>query len=520
MSLTLRAPARAGSIGRSARRSVSVVVSVLIVLLMIVGGLSALTTARGSTAPAGSSSVTPAGTPFTHGNLVVPNGTTFVIQPTAGSRTYYQGGDITVYQTGTLIVLNVTLSFVQYVSDTGTALQRLSHIDHFIDKGTVHFYNSTLTTDVQVINAYAKLNVTIVGAMTLWNSTFAFPGWVNVEGASADLTLNDSRVTGNPAVLTLSEPGTILGDTEYAPSISVLDGAQFNVLGSSINDTYADNTETNGQPQPVPLGVARAELNPGTNYLGNLSNPNGSAALVQDWLYPNADFQAGNLIVYASNPNTVTPASINADVVYDGVVYPLTNSCAVAPGTARYCSFPFPSTLLQTITSDGVLNYLNWTGNFSVGPSQIAIELPEGAGGPPVNVTASLSLLPSPQYNLLVSGAGSVVNAVDSSFDLNWNAVPSNSTSQTPPVPWASNKLLVTAGARAFLANVTVASSLPGVFSYSAVLPDASSAAFFYRWAQFNVTGRGGYLPVPDAQVSAYYAYSATTNQTDNKTAN
>jgi RNA polymerase subunit RPABC4/transcription elongation factor Spt4 len=495
------------------------VVSVLIVLLMIVGGLSALTTARGSTAPAGSSSVTPAGTPFTHGNLVVPNGTTFVIQPTAGSRTYYQGGDITVYQTGTLIVLNVTLSFVQYVSDTGTALQRLSHIDHFIDKGTVHFYNSTLTTDVQVINAYAKLNVTIVGAMTLWNSTFAFPGWVNVEGASANLTLNDSRVTGNPAVLTLSEPGTILGDTEYAPSIWVTSGAQLNVLGSSLNNTYADNTLNNGPPQPVPLGV-RAQLNPGLNYLGNLSGSNGSAALVQDWLYPNAVFRAGDLIVGWGNPNTVTPASISAKVVYNGVVYPLTNSCPMAPGTAGFCSFPLSSTLLQTITNDGVLNYLNWTGNFSVGPSKIAIELPESSGGPPVNISANLSLLPSPQYNLLVSGAGSVVNAVDSSFDLNWNAVPSNSTSQTAPVPWASNKLLVTAGARAFLANVTVAASLPGVFSYSAVLPDATSAAFFYRWAQFNVTGSGGYLPVPDAQVSAYYAYSATTNQTDNKTAN
>src|SRR5208283_2496280 len=38
------------------------------------------------------------------------------------------------------------------------------------------------------------------------------------------------------------------------------------------------------------------------------------------------------------------------------------------------------------------------------------------------------------------------------------------------------------------------------------------------RWAQFNLTGRGGFLAIPDAQVSAYYAY--TTNQTDNQTAN
>ena len=86
------------------------------------------------------------------------------------------------------------------------------------------------------------------------------------------------------------------------------------------------------------------------------------------------------------------------------------------------------------------------------------------------------------------------------------------------PLPWQSNKLILSDGAKAYLANATVPTPIPGVFSISAVLPDATSQAFFYRWAQFNLTGRGGFLPVIGAHVSAYYAY--TTSQANNATAN
>ena len=137
---------------------------------------------------------------------------------------------------------------------------------------------------------------------------------------------------------------------------------------------------------------------------------------------------------------------------------------------------------------------------------------------PVVNVSAEISLLPSVDYNVMFSGVGSTLNSIDTSLGLNWNLLPANSTSQTHPLPWGSNKLLLTDGAVAYLANDTVLAPLPGVFSISAVLPDAASQAYFYRWAQFNLTGRGGFLPIPDAQVKVYYAYS--TIQADNATAN
>ncbi|MGA8710316.1 MAG: hypothetical protein WB786_03685, partial [Thermoplasmata archaeon] len=524
MSLSLRAPSRAGSIGRSARRSISVVLSILVVALMVVGGLSVLSTAHGPTALAAPSHATAAASPFTHGDLLVTPGEQFVIQPTPGTHTYFQGGNITVERGGTLIVRNVTLSFVQFVSSTGTPMQRLSHIFRFIDNGTVNLYNSTVTTDVSIINAYAKLNVTVLNDMTAWNSTFAFPGWLNVEGASADLTLNSSRITSNPVVGTLSgfEPNAIFGDTLYAPSVTVLGGAELNAFNSSIIDTYADNTNAFGHAQPVPLGLpgnpALVAIGVGDHNFSTLSTPTDSANLSQDWLYPNADFQAGNLIVNWTNPNSATSASVDANVWYDGSEYAVAAGLNLGSSGSGSFLLPLPANLLQNITRDGVLNYLNWTGDFGAGPSQIAINFDVLSGPAVVNVSAEISLLPSVDYNVMFSGVGSTLNSIDTSLGLNWNLLPANSTSQTHPLPWGSNKLLLTDGAVAYLANDTVLAPLPGVFSISAVLPDAASQAYFYRWAQFNLTGRGGFLPIPDAQVKAYYAYS--TIQADNATAN
>ena len=524
MSLTLRAPSRAGSIGRGARGSISVAVSVLIVVLVISGGLSALTSGGPASSPAAPLST--AANPPTHGDLVVLPHETFVIQPTPGSHTYYQGGNITVEDGGTLIVRNVSLTFVEFVSDTGTPLQRLSHIFHFVDNGTVNIYNSTVTTDVQIINAYAKLNVTVQRDMTAWNSTFAFPGWLDVEGASADLTLNDSHVTQNPAVNALKgfEPAAVFGDTDYAAAVTVTGGAELNAFNSTFNDTYKNDllsyaNNFGNPPQPIPLEVpAYPTLLPltGGNNFSSLETPTDSANLTQDWLYPNADFQAGNLIVPWNNTND-TSASVAISVWYDGVQYAVATK-VLKENSAGFFTLALPASLLQNITDHGVLNYLNWTGDFGVGPSRISIEFVKISGPTVVNITGQLSLLPSLSYDISVSGAGSTLNTVDTAFDLNWNPLPANSTSQGIPFPWLSNKLLLTDGAVAYLANVTVSNPLPGVFSYSAFLPDATSTAFFYRWAQFNLTGRNGAIAVANAQLVPYYAYS--TNQTDNRTAN
>ena len=154
-----------GSTGRRARKLISVAVPVLVVLLVVLGGLAILVTVPRVPGPANpaSGAVPAAAPPATHGDLNVTSGETFIIQPTPGTHMYYQGGNITVFSGGTLIIRNVTLSFVQFVSDVGTPIQRVSHIYRFVDKagGTVNIYNSTVTL------SFAQALITATSVVTV-----------------------------------------------------------------------------------------------------------------------------------------------------------------------------------------------------------------------------------------------------------------------------------------------------------------------------------------------------------------
>jgi RNA polymerase subunit RPABC4/transcription elongation factor Spt4 len=344
----------------------------LVVLVLVMGmvGLLGLGIPGGQAPKASTSGPTAAASiqpeaPPTHGDLLVTSGETYTIEPTniSGPRlAYFQGGNITVDAGGVLVVRDTTLSFVQ----TPIAFT-------FTDQGTVQLYNSVVTTDVQLVgvSASAKLNLTVTGSLTAWDSTFAFPGTLFVSGGSAVVTLNGSAVTRNPAIFTLSLTLAGEGDTMWAPTIQVVGGAHMNLFASQVEDVYADNWTTYGVP-------------------------------------------------------VVTTGSI---------------------------------------------------------------------------------------FNITVSGAGTVFSAVDSAIGVNWAA-------PTPAFPWISNKLLFTFGATGYLANITTPTGfLPKVgTAASAVLPDPSSQVYFYRWAQFNLTGRDPALAIQGAHVATYYAYD--TIQVDNHTAN
>ena len=503
------------------------VVGVLLLVVAASAGLLAVVAPGHAMAPAPTATSAPrsAEDPATHGDLVVTSGQTFVIQPTLSGPVYYQGGNITVESGGTLIVRNVTLSFVSYVSDIGNAEQRLSHIFHFDDNGTVHFYNATLTTDVLVLNAYAKLNFTVTGLLTGWNATFAFPGWLRVVGPTAVMTLNESTVIGNPEMADISEPPVIYDDTLYSPTLAVLDGAKTNLFATSLKDSYADAQLGGGIVRPTPL---YAPTPPYTLVSSGLTIPQlgtstDSASLALDWAYPEATARSGYFNVSYIDLNGVGTAHqsnntlATVQVTYDGNLYTL-GTVFFVNSTFGILALPFPSTLLSEFNATGLLDYLNFTGDFGTS-SAISLSL-TSVTGPDVNLTG-LDLQMNTtgvSFNDGVSGSGSTLSAVDSSLDFNWAFPPGggNPYSMVSPYPWESNKLLFTDGAVGYLANVTTPTSIPGVFSSSAILPDATSTVYLYRWAQFNLTGRGGVLPIQGATVSAYYAYN--TNQANNKT--
>lgn len=100
----------------------------------------------------------------THGDLVVTAANSpYIItslDPDASENVYYEQGNITVETGGTLEVVNTTLSFVSFVSQTGNITDQYSHLYHFTDLGgTILFNKANLTTDVAVLGAYPKLNL-------------------------------------------------------------------------------------------------------------------------------------------------------------------------------------------------------------------------------------------------------------------------------------------------------------------------------------------------------------------------
>jgi len=501
-----------------------------VVLLMLVGSLGLATLAApgsgaspGAPASARSSGTGLAADPATHGDLVVGPGQTYIIQPILGSHSYYQGGNITVEAGGTLDVWNVTLSFVSFVSNTGNAMQRLSHIFYFHDAGTVNFYAANLTTDVEVLNAYAKLNFTVTGTLNAWSSHFEFPGWLYIHGSQAVATLNQSSITWNPAVADLIEPTTIYGDTLWAPTVNVSAGATLNLLASQIDHPYADDTTTYGFARPTPLNFIDRKgyvIPKGGSQAFGVNGPNDSANLTIDWLYPTADALSGTVTIIWTG-STVSNTTVSVSVVYGTAgTFLLRTGLNFTVGSSGAASIPFTSALLDAITSGGMLQYLNYTGDFAVANS-IDVQIQNTAGSYSNITSINFQLnTTGPTYDDFVTGAGSTLSAVNAGLQFNWNQYNSSvgaAYSSSAPFPWDSNKLHFNDGAVGYLANVTTPDEdIPGVFSASAVLPDASSQVFTYRWAQFNLTGRGGVLPIQGATLSVYYAYGSS--QSNNAT--
>jgi RNA polymerase subunit RPABC4/transcription elongation factor Spt4 len=461
------------------------------------------------------------GTVVTHGDLVVGPGQKFVILPSLAGPTYYQGGNITVEAGGTLIVENVTLSFVSYIGGYGTPLQRLDHTYHFTDAGTVDFVGANLTTYVLTLAAYAKLNLTITGTFSLTDSAFEFPGWINVDGASASLTANDSTITGNPVVPTLSENPVILGDTAFAASVRVENGAAFNLFNSSLNETYAwPQTGTDVvRPTPLQNGNFTPLSGPGVVPVYAASD---LESLALDWSYPTALARSGFLEIVYDDVNgegrrgVSNNTAVDLSVSYNGTSYSV-GSYTFINQTSGILILPFLSPVMSAFNATGLLGYLNLTGAWGGTPS-IGIDY-TSVSGPTVDLTNQLLQYNTTgvTYNIAVTNA--TMTAADSSVDVNWNSQPSGGDpySQNSPFGFDSNKLLLTDGSNAFLANASVPTSIPGVFSTSAILPDLTSHAYFYRWAQFHLTGRDGILTLVGARTVAYYAYNS--NQTNNATA-
>ncbi len=453
--------------------------------------------------------------PLTHGDLVVgPSNSPYVLSPlTTGSTTYFEEGNITVLPGGQLYVDALSVSFLQFIGTNGNVGQRVSHLYNFTVEGLAVFNGSVLTTNASVLNAYVKLTVTVTGGGTLVanDSTFAFPGWVDVSGSGSRFYANNSQVIPNPTVPTLLENLSLLHDTSYSPGLSLTAGARAVLTHTNWLGYYADNISRNG-PAGVNLTAASDTL-----------VASGSTFNVSNFALPQPTAPSLALAVGYTSWSTATfelvyeaPLSLQigqVSVWYHGVRYAVSSNIQVlSPGVNKtgFLSIPVAGNLPGAVNGSGILSFLQATGEFG-GGSTLNVTIANPSNNLDV-ISASLVVAPVYGYNMVASGQSNLTVA-DSLLDLNWNALPGTilDPGLPPAMPWESNKLLLSGGSDAFLANVSVPTTYITVFdNQSVVVPlDSQSVAYFYRWGQVTAES-GGFGPIPDVHVVAYPAFAST----------
>ena len=510
MSVSRPVPSRSGGTAPTQRRSfLGIGFALAVLVLLVASALLGPGATGGSAALPGTSGAHAAAS--TYGDLIVAPGQTVTIQSPSPGGTYYQGGNITVEAGGTLIVENTTISFVQFVTNGNSLAVQFSHIFRLNDAGTVDFIDSGITADTNVQNFSAKIFVSVTGTLTAWDSTFAFPGWVQVSGAGASATFNDSLIERDLAIpidlqVPSNGPSDLLADQAFAPVLNVTDGGELSLLGSDYLNTYSDNWTANGgvgAPPPITATGLSLPTTGATFPAADFALPNNDPLTVAEAaLYPSEVSAVTVSITYAAGTGN---AAVGID--YGGTTYHI--------GTASFAAGTGTDTLTAGVGSALVAAMMNSGAPFDSNQSVVFSAVT--ATGAVTISQIQITLTPDPSFNITAWGAGSRFNAVNSLIDLNFEPSYANTSVGSPINPWNSNKLEVYDDAEAFLANVTFVQPYPANFSTSAVLTDGTGQVYLYRWASFDLEGQDQ-IHVADAQLSPFYAYDS--NQLSNATAN
>jgi hypothetical protein len=456
------------------------------------------------------------------GNLDVVGAVT--IAPPTGYMTYYQGGNITVEPGGHLTVVNTSLVFAQFVGHVGTLADRLRYIYSLLDYGNLTLENSTITTDLSLLNPFPFLNVWVDnGSLEMTNSSLAFAGTVNVTGPSADVWASASSIVPNPdAPLLASVESNQTGQaleiaqslvhvSQYAPSISVEDGAHVTLLSCLQSGTYAAGPDA-AAPAGLTPDYATA---PGGGWLANGSAAlnitgfrlpsNNSSALALEATYPQVHAAYVNLDYNA----TTTMHASSSQFIWGNRSWPLPQVNFTSTGDNL--SVALPNGAVQAINRLGIVGFLEGVGT----EATVQVGALNVSSATVTLTAANISFSQFPSYNLTVTGNGSVLTAAGTEFDFNWN--PMGSVVGNTTAWWTAQKMTVANGANAFLADIAIPEPVPVDYAHeSVVVPlDNASHVAFYQWLVVPVLSSYGYA-VAGASVSAYYAYSGAG--TDNAT--
>ncbi len=422
---------------------------------------------------------------------------------------FIQQGNVDVSEGGLLVIQNITFEVAEPVGESSLPLaSRLAGLASFEIQGDADLRNATLTTAVLGVSDFPKLSLGVSGTLSLFNSSFEFPGWLSVSGPHAELLLNRSSIGPSRAAAESTFSNPILGDISFAPVLSVSDGGTLDGVASNLVDLYRDNLTENGTPGMKPIVDSQAQqVSPSSGAVySNFTSPNDTESLIQDLLNPINFTSVSIAINYSLGAGYVVT---DVWLTYFGENFDLGN-LTLLPTPASEFYIPLTPSAVAWLSSIGSVGLLQSTRSFGSNATNLTTHLyPTGVGTGIATVTSvGLSSSPTLQYNFSVGGKGSNVSLLDSSIGVNW-LDPALAASN----PWISNKLQLTNQSEGWFANVSTISTLPRNPS-SPVTANGGAVAYLLGWTSFTAGGPAG--PLVGAHLSAYSNLSGIQNRTAN----
>ncbi|MGC8581804.1 MAG: double zinc ribbon domain-containing protein [Thermoplasmata archaeon] len=434
-------------------------------------------------------------------NFVV-NGSTYTISKTSlnvVNGVWYQDGNITIENGGTLILNGVTMLFM---SDNGNPYSSSSPVHHLwiniTNNAKLILNNSTISTFLYRINPFERLHMYVQqNSMVIANnnSKFLFPGTINVSSGSS-LYLNNSIVSSNPEIYNLYQQTKnkqmYLSDA-WAPSIFTNKAHVF-IYNSSLGPTFKD-------PLPTPFNATfgQVETVGGVSVRGVPLTAASTSYTVSPFKSPlNSTYIFNYSTLYllfgATYSNTqyttnIPTISVSFTVTVNNVKYTTTQSFSLLPNVTIPAAYN-----LMPITNlpSWYYNYVSYSNISSSATVSVTWTNPSTSQN--VFLYSPMTTFAFPYdgyYNYTFTG-NSNVTVISSHIDANWYPItnvygnypiwlnPSKASDNFP------NKINMYDSSRGFFMNLTVTGQIsPSSATYlfngtSAIQTYGSSSAVIY----------------------------------------
>ncbi len=460
-----------------------VLMSVLIILMMIVGGFGYLVVNSNGYGASSRShvlgeeninnvAVSPG---FTTGNTVYITNTFVINRTTVGENGKYGfDANVVVTSTGKLIVENVTLYF-------------LSDIDHRYSltvEGGLYFYNVTFTISHGLIKPYYPFNFIIKGPSTakveIINSRLLYPGWFNVTDKHGNVIIQNTifgKMVKNPA--------DYPAPPNYGPTPYFYNSVAY-IMNTRFTDMFSNKSGGNGLIGWInDTSGYKVTTTYGATF--NYFSKNPISEYSDYWNYVMLkNIEVG--IVY-SNSSDYDPSSSNFIMAYNGtqllnISFPGAKGTGIIKGSVPFYSYKMtPDQFYQKLLNGGIELYTTNTTNGFLTIYEVYI-----------NVEIEANLVKYGVNKFSFNSIGSTLYMKNVYVGVNYQSRINLGTTH--------NTFFVNNNSKIYALNLTI--NDPGTqprYDTAFLIRDSNSQVYILRYANINVQFRG--IPINGLTVKA-----------------